>query len=387
MRHLPDSPSLGFLRKQAKDLLVALRESDPSASLAQAQRTLAVEYGLRDWTELKAEAERRAAQAPVVPDGLAEALASAFGLGRVTGEAAAVSFSLMGRCWSISTDRGRWLAVTVYPWITADQAELGSKLRDAAVAAGITAPTPVRSPEGRLIESVQGDNWRVHEWIEVGPSPVSPTPAAVARGVGEIFGTLHSLAIPSDTPPHPYVTWRRPDAEWKELLDRARAVGKPWAGRLAELLPTFRELQTIPADIEGDLILCNQVLNPEHVRLSHKDELVVTEWDFAGSLTPELEVAWALTHWTFRPALNPNAVSAFRDGYLHTAGRWPDLTMASFATAVTSWLNWTYNTICEAIDPADPDRAHFAERESTDLLARPMTCQSLGQLLHTAAAP
>ncbi|TCO34437.1 phosphotransferase family enzyme [Kribbella steppae] len=387
MRHLPDSPSLGFLRKEAKDLLAALRESNPEVSLAEAQRTLAVEYGLRDWAELKAEVERRMLEAPVVPDGLAEALATTFGLGRVIKEASPVSFTPMGRCWSITTDEGRWLAVTVYPWITADQAELGTRLRDAAVAAGVTAPTPVRSPEGRLIETVQEQNWRVHEWIEVGPSPVAPTPTAVARRVGEIFGTLHSLALPTDVPIHPYVMMRKSEAEWDELLGRARAAGKPWAEQLAATFPTIRDLDRIKADFDGaEFILCNQVINPENVRLSHNDQLVVTEWDFAGSLTPEFEVAWALTHWALRPAVNHAAVTAFRDGYVDTAGRWPDLTLSSFGTAVTGWLNWTYNSICESISPTDPDHANFAERESTDLLKHPMTPASLNQLLACASA-
>jgi len=301
VRHLPDNPSLGFLRKEAKDLL------------------------------------------------------------------------------------GRWLAVTVYPWITAAQAEVGARLRDAAVAAGVSAPTRVRSPEGRLIETVQGQNWRVHEWIEVGPSPVAPTPTAVARRIGEIFGTLHLLAIPSDAPVNPYVTMRRPEAEWAELLGRARAAGKPWAEQLAATLPTIFDLHTIKADFDGaEFILCNQVLNPEQVRLSHNDHLVVTEWDFTGSLTPEYELAWALTHWTLRPSINPTAIAAFRDGYIHAAGHWPDLTLSSFATAVTGWLNWTYNTICESISPTDPDHANFADRESTDLLNHPMTRTSLNQLLTTA---
>jgi hypothetical protein len=384
VRHLPDSPSLGFLRQEAKDLLAALRESNPAASLAEAQRTLAVEYGLRDWAELKAEVERRVLAAPAVPDGLAEGLATAFGLGNVIKAATPVSFTPMGRCWSITTDEGRWLAVTVYPWITAGQADIGARLRDAAVAAGVTAPTPVRSPEGRLIETVQGQNWRVHEWIEVGPSPVAPTPTAVARRIGEIFGTLHSLAIPSDLPIHPYVTMRKSEAEWNELLGRARAAGKPWAEQLAGTFPTIRDLQTIKADFDGaEFILCNQVINPENVRLSHND-LVVTEWDFAGSLTPELEVAWALTHWALRPAINHAAIAAFRDGYVDTAERWPDLTLSSFATAVTGWLNWTYNTICESITPTDPDHATFSEAESTDLLNHPMTLASLNQLLASA---
>lgn len=215
MRLLPDKPSLDFLRKEAKDLLAALRESSPQASLSNAQQALASQYGMRDWCELKSEAVRRAARAPVAPDALADALADAFGLGTVTNAASPVSFTPMGRCWSITTDRGRWLAVTVYAWITEAQAEVGAQLRDVAVAAGVAAPIPVRSPQGRLIEIVQGYNWRVHEWIEVGPSPVTPTPAAVARRIGTIYATLHCLDLPSEAPIHPYLTSRRSEAEWE----------------------------------------------------------------------------------------------------------------------------------------------------------------------------
>ena len=382
MRFLPDKPSLGFLRKEAKDLLAALRESSPDASLADAQQALATEYGLRDWNALKSEAERRAADLPVAPDGLADALAAAFGLGSVIQPAVPVSFTHMGRCWSLTTDRGRWLAVTVYPWIVEAQAALGAQLRDAAVAAGIVAPTPVRSPEGRLIESVEDQNWRVHEWIQVGPSPVLPTPVAVARRVGAAYGTLHSLAIPSTAPVNPYMTTRGSDADWERLLERARVAEKPWAEQLAQVLPVLYDLRTIEAEIDLDaIILCNCNLIPDHVRTGHNDELVVTEWDFAGSNTPELELGGALTQWTLRPSLSSNNVAAFRDGYIDAAGNWPELRLESFAFAVTGYLNWTYNTICEAITPADADHAKFADLESVDVLSRPMTRAALEKLL------
>ena len=384
MRFLPDKPSLGFLRKEAKDLLAALRESSPEASLADAQRALAVEYGMRDWTELKSEVERRAVEVPVAPSGLADELAATFGLGAVTAAASPVSFTPMGRCWSITTDRGRWLAVTVFDWITNDQAEVGALLRDAAVAAGIVAPTPVRSPGGRLIETVQGQNWRVHEWIEVGPSPVLPTPTAVARRIGSTYGTLHSLAIPSKAPLSWYLTTRKSDADWDNLLARARAAHKPWTEQLSQTLPLIAELRSIEIDADSnDFILCISNLIPEHVRIGHNDELVVTEWDFAGSLTPEQEIGYALGHWTLRPSLNPQAAQAFRDGYLQSAGHWPKLELASFAVAVSGWLNWTYNTICEAIDPTDADQAEVTERGTVDLLTRPMTRPILQALLET----
>ncbi|MEV8378440.1 hypothetical protein AB0P21_37220 [Kribbella sp. NPDC056861] len=381
MRFLPDKPSLGFLRQEAKDLLAALRESSPTASLADAQRALATEYGMRDWAELKSEAERRAAAVPIAPVGLAEELAAAFGLGDVVAPASPVSFTPMGRCWSLVTDRGRWLAVTVYAWITTEQAEVGARLCDAAVAVGVAAPTPVRTPDGRLITSVQGQHWRVHEWIEVGPAPVIPTPTMVAKGIGTAYGKLHALAIPSRTPLNWYLTSRKSDADWSELLGRARAAGKPWADQLAESLPDLADLRRIEIDVDpADLILCNSNLIPEHVRLGRAGELVITEWDFAGSLTPALEVGFALCQWTLRPTLNPKAVSAFRAGYLEAAD-WPKLDLSSFAVAVSGWLNWMYNTICEAIDPSDADQADVTERGTLDLLSYPITRASLEDLL------
>ena len=53
-RALPDEPNLEWLRKQAKQRLVLLRERAPSARLADAQLAVAREYGFRSWRALKA---------------------------------------------------------------------------------------------------------------------------------------------------------------------------------------------------------------------------------------------------------------------------------------------------------------------------------------------
>lgn len=381
MRLLPDRPSIEYLRKEAKDLLAVLRESNAGASLADAQRALAAEYGERDWPALKAEVERRIVDTPAAPDGLADALAATFGLGAVSEAARPISFTPMGRCWEITTDRGRWLAVTVYDWITEEQAAIGAKLRDAAVEAGVAAPIAVRSPQGRLIESVQGESWRVHEWIEVRPSPALPVSTAVARRVGTTFGTLHALAIPSAAPIGPYLTARGSAANWNKLRDEAHAAGKPWAERLDVVLPDLLDLHAIEAEVSSDqLILSISNLIPSHLRLGHQGELIVTEWDFTGSLTPELELCSALTHWFMRPSINRKGIAAFREGYAEVR-EWPKLDVASFGIAVTGWLNWAFNMMCEAVNTDDPERAVFAEREAVGVLEYPMTRGGLEQLL------
>ena len=56
-RHLPPNPSLEHLRKQAKELLRELQPRDPELQLAEAQHTLAREYGFASWPKLKAHVE------------------------------------------------------------------------------------------------------------------------------------------------------------------------------------------------------------------------------------------------------------------------------------------------------------------------------------------
>ena len=76
MKTLPDNPNLDHLRRQAKDLLAGLRDSHPDASLADAQASLAEQYGFRTWTDLKAEVDRRQGAAEVADPVLAGQIAA-----------------------------------------------------------------------------------------------------------------------------------------------------------------------------------------------------------------------------------------------------------------------------------------------------------------------
>ena len=56
-RDLPESPNLDHLKKQAKALLRALKQSNPKAKLTEAQHAVARSYGFASWTKLKAHIE------------------------------------------------------------------------------------------------------------------------------------------------------------------------------------------------------------------------------------------------------------------------------------------------------------------------------------------
>lgn len=59
-RQLPARPDLEHLRNQAKELLQELQRRDPGAQLADAQHTLAREYGFPSWPKLKVHVQLQA---------------------------------------------------------------------------------------------------------------------------------------------------------------------------------------------------------------------------------------------------------------------------------------------------------------------------------------
>ena len=57
-RDLPSNPNLEYLKKQAKDLLRALRQQHPDSTLADAQHAIARDYGFDSWPKLRAHVDR-----------------------------------------------------------------------------------------------------------------------------------------------------------------------------------------------------------------------------------------------------------------------------------------------------------------------------------------
>lgn len=92
LRRLPPNPSLEQQKKLAKELLSSFRADDPAARerirrqlpdkarirLADAQFTLAREYGFQSWSELKAHIEAASEPGPALPVSLRDAFARAF---------------------------------------------------------------------------------------------------------------------------------------------------------------------------------------------------------------------------------------------------------------------------------------------------------------------
>jgi hypothetical protein len=381
MRMLPDNPSVDFLRREAKDLLAALREIEPTTTLAQAQQALAHEYGASGWSELRAEVERRREHPPEPDASLATAVADAFGLGEPRA-ISPIAYNFMGRAWSLETDQGRYVASPVFGYIDDTQASVGVELLERARPHGVLSPHPVRDADGRLVHRIDDQSWRVDEWLDMGPTPMQPIRSAVARRAGEILAIVHSVGGETNKPIPPYLLSRHGRSSWDALQNRAKAAGR-YEEALGSIRPSIDALLEIEAEpaAAGPLVmsLCDFSLGA--VRYGPGDDLLVVHSAFTSGMVPAWELGYVLIHWALYGRVNPSAARAVLDGYRDRAGVLPALELESFTLGIGGYINWTYNAFCEALLAEGTEKTAFAEMSVREVLDDPLTVEKLQQLL------
>ncbi|MFC7241992.1 hypothetical protein ACFQO7_05805 [Catellatospora aurea] len=387
MKTLPDNPDLGHLRRQAKDLLAGLRDTDRRVTLAGAQASLAEQYGFRTWADLKAEVDRRRGRAEIADPALARQLAARFGLDEVTGPMRSVARpDEMGRRWSLETDRGRWAPRTVDDVFPVTDGEANTLFQEAAARAGVALPAPVRSRSGASIESIEGNRWRVYEWRHSGPPLAAPVSASITHAVGDTLALLHGLRLPANEI-CPWSSVRLGTASWAELADTVAAKGVGWAPALAAAVPLLSELEKVgEGSAVPEPVLCHNNVTPGNVRLGMGGCLILTGWEHAAGLPPAWELCNALAAWAVDPrgGINVAAARALVDGYRARAGSLPSLSVDSFRGAATGLLNYVAGQADVALAAQGEQDQRYADRNMRHLLTHLPSPTTYQQVLDAA---
>ena len=389
MKTLPDSPSLDHLRQQGKDLLVQLRRLRPDATLAEAQRLVAGQYGFRTWPELKAEVARRSAAGPTAEKGTEAMVAAAFDLGAPRGPLVAVERQWAGQAWSLETDRGRWLARRLFDWFDESALEAEVLLAESAAAMGIKTLRPVRSKTGAVVETVEGFRWRVYDLPALGPEPSVPADPRHAAAAGRIVARVHNLRLPAPQPVQQWLTFARSEEQWWGLHAAAESAGKPWAATLAEVIPAIVEVSGIvepPA--EGGAVLSACHFAPNTFRVVGGDDLAVVSWEHAGAMPPRWDLGGTLAAWSegVLDQVNAPAAKAVLAGYGEEAEIPRPLDLGMFSAMVCGGLNWLASRIKIALTGCDGERREQAERAVPWLLERPPSLAQLRAVLDAAVS-
>jgi Ser/Thr protein kinase RdoA (MazF antagonist) len=213
----------------------------------------------------------------------------------------------------------------------------------------VPMPEPVATGSGEWLVEVPGGESgapvlfaRAHRWVDGEPcSDVEPQPQ-IAGDVGRSLGVIHSLRLPGgDTS-----TCLQPvDLDrWRHAVARARQADTPWADELMESTPLVEELATRVDRLRSErrpMRASHADLDPKNAVVRPDGRVVLTDWDGAGPVLPDVELTVAAASFAgVAPELGESLVREFVSSYRAAGGDAgaPDTVALAAECGEVDWL-------------------------------------------------
>ena len=217
----------------------------------------------------------------------AQSVADVFGLGRAESLSEPLARGELGQVRRLVTDRGVWAVKESLERIDDDVAALerSGAFHRACWEAGLPTPEP-RTAGGRFVAHLDGEPVQVLGWVEL----ADPDPGLDPEAVGVMLAGLHAVRRPAGGPVDGWFEAPVGQQEWRAVLKASRGAGAPYADRLAEVLPSILEVESILTPMDG-VQTCHLDLWSDNVRRAADGGLCVIDFDNAGPADPSREVA------------------------------------------------------------------------------------------------
>lgn len=306
-----------------------------------------------------------------VSEAIAELAADAFGLGHVAGQPVSVDEAWSNQVLRIATRSGRY-AVKVFTGVARDALETGCSVEASVGAMGrIPIPTPVAAADGSWIVEVDTDQPRLlrcHRWVDSTPCSSMPPSAAIAADVGRSLGFLHALRLDGgDSSQLPPVELDR----WDSAVARASHANVAWAQRVADLAPLVGELASHVQELREARLpmrLSHDDLDPKNAVVRPDGSVVITDWDYAGPVLPDLELVVAAVSFAGGVAsANPDLVRTFVHAYRDAGGDATDVDPQRTAIEAGR-IDWILRNIDAALRPASVEETTTRNQAVHNLL-------------------
>jgi aminoglycoside phosphotransferase (APT) family kinase protein len=310
-------------------------------------------------------------------------VAATFGLDAPTGDTEVVARGAMGEVSRLVTDRGTWAVKRLFEWANSANADTDVMLQEAAAKAGVRLPAPVRSVNGKVIEAIGEDNYRVYEWVDIPSLPSAPASSVLATEIGRTLGIIHSLRVAANGPVTPWLTTHPPAERWDQVVAGANAASAPWLPLLTDALPAIRSLESV-ADraAQTDPILCHNDFGPGNVGVESDGGIIVLDWEHAGPQDPLQELGYVLVGWcTAGDAVSTEAARALAAGYTAKSSLPASVDIGMFGGIACGNLNFTVGQAFSSLYATDADQKRFATTNVTNLLRHPVTVEMLEAVL------
>lgn len=291
------------------------------------------------------------------------AVADAFALGRVTVPPVYVARGAMGEVWKLVTESGAWAIKVLFEWVDAPPRPGDVEVQLAALEVGLPLPRPVLTADDRAVVEVDGGRYRAYAWADLDPPIPRPAPPGRCAEAGSLLGRLHQLGLRPEGDVDEWYTVPASATELAALGERAVAEGRPWAEAFVGALPAVERLRAFVPDGHGPVRLCHRDFEPTNVLpLAGDGPFVVLDWENAGSLAPDAELASALHTWCAGEGVaRRDSAQAFLDGYRSVGGDAVLDAGRSWSMTVCTGVNFLAVMAEQAM--ADDQHRDFAERQ------------------------
>lgn len=296
----------------------------------------------------------------------------AFDLGDVLKIPTPVAQAWSNAVYRVDTTRGTFAVKLFSPSLSADQQQRlrrGTAVERMVVEQKlIPVPQPIARHSDWIVELANPADpagsrlARCHAWVNgaAARAPLSPTLVAQA---GTYLGRLHAMhQIDGNTSQLPRLDLDR----WQRAVRSAADRDLPFASHLVDLTPLVVALQVDLDELRRQrrpMRSSHNDYDPKNTVISQTDQLVVTDWDYAGPVLPGVELIASATSF----AAAEDDIKTFVRAYIEAGGDAFDADPLAM-TAELADLDWILRNV-EAFTETDQSTLEADARTVHVLLA------------------
>lgn len=284
----------------------------------------------------------------------ADAIAEHYALGPGPWTMKPVTRGALGQIWKLSGNKHAWAVKELLFGCDEAQVAREAALRDRAADLGIASPrlhTDRYGAHASRLGSSGGSYVKLYDWVDGTPADASDP--GLLDWFGRTVAVLHQAGAGAVETPGDWYE-RCPDhADWEEVLKQVRDSGLPWTGEFSAFVATTapRLAHWVTPSPPGGLVTSHLDLQPQNV-LVGPDGPVLLDWDNAGPVAPERELARAVFVWSGGNEVNTGSARRLAQAYRDAGGRAVVTGPESFSMLIATELNYIRVQAETAVDPA-----------------------------------
>ncbi|MFF3335309.1 phosphotransferase enzyme family protein [Streptomyces sp. NPDC002888] len=281
-------------------------------------------------------------------------IAETYALGTGPWTVTPVTRGALGQIWKLSGNGSSWAVKELLFGCDEEQVRREAALRNAAEELGISSPRLFPNREethvSQLPDSLGGSCVKLYDWVD--GAAADPSDPEILNWCGRTLALLHRAgAGASETP----VSWYEQcpqDADWAKLHGQVRREGMPWADELGRFVTTSAvELaRHVTPSALGDLVTSHLDVQPQNVLVGPAGP-VLLDWDNAGPIAADRELARAVYVWAGGNHFDAEAARQLMRAYAGAGGRATVKGLDSFSMLLATDLNYVRVQAECAVDP------------------------------------